>query len=190
MNYFKQRFRMNGIGMTIILSIFYFLLLKYTSYLFIPISDLQTITIVLVLAFINVISVYFELKHSNIISRTLMFFSESIKWASIMYGFLALAVFLFNCIICPIPIEYAKFLLLIIILLYIYGIYNARHVKINEKNLYLKNLTEEMTIVHISDIHVGSLIRDSLMRKTVEKINEVNPDIVIISGDLLMEPVQ
>lgn len=119
-----------------------------------------------------------------------MFFSESIKWASIMYGFLALAVFLFNCIICPIPIEYAKFLLLIIILLYIYGIYNARHVKINEKNLYLKNLTEEMTIVHISDIHVGSLIRDSLMRKTVEKINEVNPDIVIISGDLLMEPVQ
>ena len=184
MNYFKQRFRMNGIGMTIILSIFYFLLLKYTSYLFIPVSDLQTIAIVLFLAFINVISVYFELKHSNIISRTLMFFSESIKWASIMYGFLALAVFLFKGIICPIPTEYAKFLLLIIVLLYIYGIYNARHVKINEKNLYLKNLTEEMTIVHISDIHVGSLIRDSLMRKTVEKINEVNPDIVIISGDL------
>ena len=94
-----------------------------------------------------------------------MFFSESVKWASIMYGFLALAVFLFNSIICPIPTKYAKFLLLIIVLLYIYGIYNARHVKINEKNLYLKNLTEEMTIVHISDMHVGSLIRDSLMRK-------------------------
>lgn len=165
MNYFKQRFRMNGIGMTIILSIFYFLLLKYTTYLFIPVSDLQTIVIVLVLAFINVISVYFELKQSNIISRILMFFSESVKWASIMYGFLALAVFLFNSIICPIPTKYAKFLLLIIVLLYIYGIYNARHVKINEKNLYLKNLTEEMTIVHISDMHVGSLIRDSLMRK-------------------------
>lgn len=43
-------------------------------------------------------------------------------------------------------------------------------------------------IVHISDIHVGSpYFLPKVMNKTIKDINRLNPDVVLISGDLTWE---
>lgn len=42
------------------------------------------------------------------------------------------------------------------------------------------------TIVHCSDLHFGSGYRPELGEDLVEQINEVNPDLVVVSGDLTM----
>lgn len=183
MNYFKQRFKMNGIAMSILLAIFYFLLLKTTSYLFWPCDDLTSLTIAIVLGFINLISVYYEFKRSNIVSRTLMYFSEVVKWFSIMYLLLVIVISVIN-LFYQIPTNITRLSLIILLILFVYSYYCANYIKIKDKTLYLNNLDEEITIAHISDMHVGSIVGDRFMRKIANKLNEANPDLTIISGDI------
>ena len=38
------------------------------------------------------------------------------------------------------------------------------------------------TIVHLSDIHYGT-VDDLIAGRVVEKINEIGPDVVVVSGD-------
>lgn len=40
-------------------------------------------------------------------------------------------------------------------------------------------------IVHISDIHYGRTVKKKELKKIVEKINKLNPDIVVLTGDLI-----
>jgi predicted MPP superfamily phosphohydrolase len=47
----------------------------------------------------------------------------------------------------------------------------------------LKN--SQFTIVQISDIHSGSLLSKKLIEKTVSAINDIKPDIVVITGDFV-----
>ena len=44
-----------------------------------------------------------------------------------------------------------------------------------------------MIIVQLSDIHVGSQFQDSVFDKVVQEINEINPDCLLITGDLTNE---
>ncbi len=43
----------------------------------------------------------------------------------------------------------------------------------------------EFSIVQISDLHIGGLIDLEFVKHSVEKINALNPDIVLITGDLI-----
>ncbi len=48
----------------------------------------------------------------------------------------------------------------------------------------LQNLREPLRIVHLSDIHVGTVHQEKYLTEIVEKTNSENPDIVLITGDL------
>lgn len=55
-------------------------------------------------------------------------------------------------------------------------------VNINRDN---KILQENLNIVMVSDIHLGIRIGNSRVRKMIEEINDLNPDLVIIAGDIV-----
>jgi len=44
-----------------------------------------------------------------------------------------------------------------------------------------------MLIVQLSDIHVGSQFQDSVFAQVLKEVNELNPDAVVITGDLTNE---
>lgn len=77
--------------------------------------------------------------------------------------------------------------ILIIIGISIYGAINARiirttkyEVTINKKAEYIKNLK----IALVADLHMGYNIGTPHIKKMVEKINEQNPDVIVIAGDI------
>jgi len=41
-----------------------------------------------------------------------------------------------------------------------------------------------MLLVQISDIHCGPMFRKEKFRSAVKEINEVSPDVVLVTGDL------
>lgn len=49
----------------------------------------------------------------------------------------------------------------------------------------LSKRLEEIKIVQISDIHVGPTIKKSFLEGVVKKINDLNPDLVFLTGDLV-----
>jgi uncharacterized protein len=55
-----------------------------------------------------------------------------------------------------------------------------------QKNSPLK----ELNIAVVSDVHLGTIICNSHFMRIVEKINSLNPDIVLFAGDLVDEDIQ
>ena len=63
---------------------------------------------------------------------------------------------------------------------------NAMNVpKVKKLSLWLKNLKQNTRLVMISDVHLGKNLHEKFLRGLVERINSLNPDIVVIVGDLI-----
>lgn len=65
------------------------------------------------------------------------------------------------------------------------SIYEARFIKLERVNIKIKNLKDSYKIVQLSDIHIGGLIDAEFIKKMVQRVNRLNPDIVVITGDLV-----
>lgn len=69
----------------------------------------------------------------------------------------------------------------------LYGLWNAKHPVVKEVSVKLENLPAEWQgkkIVQLSDLHVGFLYREDSLAWINQKVSEINPDIVFITGDL------
>ena len=44
-----------------------------------------------------------------------------------------------------------------------------------------------MIIVQLSDLHVGSQFQPEVFETVVKEVNELNPDVIVITGDLTNE---
>ena len=64
---------------------------------------------------------------------------------------------------------------------------HARHVTVNTQNVTIHKSVDgmkEMKIVLVSDWHLGYSIGVRDMKRMVKKINEQNPDLVLVAGDI------
>ncbi len=67
----------------------------------------------------------------------------------------------------------------------VYGFYNYKQIKVVEYDIALegKSLENDLNIVVISDLHLGSVGSENRLGEIVEEINSLNPDIICIAGD-------
>ena len=79
--------------------------------------------------------------------------------------------------------------IMLIILASGYSIYNvARPLLIKEisiKTSKLPNNIAKFTIVQLSDIHLNFFKSSNLLKEIVERTNQLNPDLVVITGDMI-----
>jgi predicted MPP superfamily phosphohydrolase len=78
--------------------------------------------------------------------------------------------------------------LLVVVIILIYGTYNASHSRVISYNLSIDKKAGELkklNIVTVSDIHLGSLVGKQRLNKMVEEINALDPDIVFLCGDII-----
>ena len=66
----------------------------------------------------------------------------------------------------------------------------TRHcIQVREVTIYSKNLPKEfdgIRIAHITDLHFGNLSpRDSYLEKVVTKLSEIDPDMLVCTGDMM-----
>lgn len=77
---------------------------------------------------------------------------------------------------------------LAIVVLVGYGIWNAFTPKIKNLELTVDKKVEglsSLNIVAISDIHMGTTVNKTKVKKLVKKIDELDPDLVLIAGDIV-----
>lgn len=65
------------------------------------------------------------------------------------------------------------------------SIWEARHIVVENINIPIKNLKKKFKIVQISDIHIGGLIDKKFIKDMVAKVNVLNADVIVITGDLV-----
>lgn len=73
------------------------------------------------------------------------------------------------------------------ILLSIYGIINVFRLQVNHIEVSIKDLPpqwENKKIVQLSDVHLGRVLGKLFLRQVVGETNQLNPDLIVITGDL------
>jgi len=80
-------------------------------------------------------------------------------------------------------------LTLVALVLSLVGIYKAHKLPdVREQTLFVRDLPEDLqgfSIVQISDIHLGPTLKKPFLEKIVRRVNELKPDVVALTGDLV-----
>lgn len=80
----------------------------------------------------------------------------------------------------------ALVVLIFSVLLIVYGVYNARAIRITDYKLSIHKEAKEqqLNLVMISDLHLGHGIGENRVKEIVTDINKLEPDVVAIAGDV------
>ncbi|MGC8803827.1 MAG: metallophosphoesterase [Bacteroidales bacterium] len=139
------------------------------------------------------------------------FFHEIVAWLGAywliiaLYLFLAILLFdlirIINWMVPFLPVKGTDAYLLlkawvfygmigIIGLVVLWGNWNAVRPRVKEITITTSKetgLNRPLSLVVVSDLHMGSLVGKHRLEKMVDRINQLKPDIVILAGDLLDE---
>jgi len=86
----------------------------------------------------------------------------------------------------------ALVIILFIVLLQFYGTWNARNPIVKHYQLTLDKKSsklDNLKVVMVSDIHLGWIVGLDRLNLLIEEINALNPDIVLLAGDVIDEGV-
>lgn len=77
-------------------------------------------------------------------------------------------------------------LIIAALMLSLYALYEGTRIpNIKEVDIYSDKITVDKKIVVLSDIHIHRVISPSKIAQIVERTNELNPDIIILAGDVV-----
>lgn len=126
----------------------------------------------------------------NVLGITPLYFVGGV-W----YGVIAIAfiLFLFESLLFLINRSFIRIRvvvsLLILAVISGYALYNGQQVpRVKRVTIPIKNLPDHLvgfTIVQWSDLHLGDLVTPAWLEKTVETTNQLHPDLLVITGDLI-----
>ncbi len=172
---------------TIFLIVYYFLnlfvLSQFAKLLNIPMSTgFHIVLFILTISYIFAASL--ESYADNYFFRQL--YTLASVWMGMLFiSFIILLIYKLLNLIIPITMPITGIIILIIVIVVtIYGIINAYTLRIKEITVSTKK-DVELKIVQISDLHLGAITKDKYLIKIIAKINNIKPDIVLITGDMI-----
>ncbi|WP_406533903.1 metallophosphoesterase [Methanobrevibacter sp.] len=165
--------------------LFQFFLLKYLFLLFGGVDDMYLALITIATGLIHCGPMFFESKKSTVFGRFLANVNGIWMWASVMFLIDLIVIHLIGKFI-TLPFSIICIMIAVVPILGIYNFYKAHKLVINEKTLVLDNLTREINIAHMSDIHFGSVHHKEIVQNVAEKLKWLDGTcgLAIISGDL------
>jgi uncharacterized protein len=171
--------------------VIYLLLINFFS----PLSRLSKILILsslAVLAASFILSLILSRNTENEFARIVYIISA--MWIGIsvsillFFGFGYLFFILLKLFGLTLNLRIFGYILLGLLTVYIiYGVTNAQIIRLTKLDIGIRDLPNEWVgkkIVQITDIHLGIVNQRPFMEKVVDKILAVNPEIVLITGDL------
>lgn len=165
--------------------LFEFFFFKYLLSLFIEVNEIYLIVLVIILGLIQSVPMFFEEKNSTPIGRCLTTFFGVLEWFLMMGVFYLIIVYGLGLFI-KIPRKLLYLGLFVIAVIGIYAYVHAHQIIVKKKLLTFDNLDRDYNIIHISDVHFGSVRNDEIISGICDRIKSVEDDcdLLIISGDL------
>ena len=85
----------------------------------------------------------------------------------------------------PIPLKFSQYIVVIGTAgLIVYSLLNAYALKVKRIELRSAKLPGPFSVAQISDIHLGAIHGKAFVTRVVEKLNALDPDLVVMTGDL------
>ena len=120
-------------------------------------------------------------------TATRIFYTGASAWMGISFYLLTfIIIYSLLSLVFKIPGEIAGIIIVGLTgILSAYSLINSLFLNINEIEIPLNHLKNDMKVVQLSDIHIGSIRNSSYMEKIVEKTNKIDPEIIFITGDMV-----
>ena len=165
--------------------LFEFFLIKYIFLLFGGLNDIYLFVLTVLVGLLHCLPMFFETKKSTFFGRLLTTINGIWMWASVMFLIDIIVIYLIGRFVA-LPFEVVFGLILIVPILGVYNYYKAHKLIVSEKTLNLDNLTRDIDIAHLSDVHFGSVRHKSIIAMIANKLKELEDscELTIISGDL------
>lgn len=122
------------------------------------------------------------------------YYTLSFSWLGILLNFGLSALFLFlsslvlSIFAITIPAFLFKILLAVLtIVLSLKSFYNANRILVKKETVFINNLPTtwcDKKVIHISDVHLGPILRQNFFFRVTSKIKELEPEAIFITGDL------
>ncbi len=120
-------------------------------------------------------------------SISLFFYAFASVWLGILFFSLVFTALseLFRFI--PVKSEFVGAgVIILTLIISVYGVVNARYVmKTDFIEISSDKVEKDIRIVQISDAHIDAMKNHAFLQKIVEKVNGLDPDIVVITGDFI-----
>jgi uncharacterized protein len=108
-------------------------------------------------------------------------------WLGMSFLFM-LGFALYDLLNFIVPIDFfwgGAVIITVVVVTSIYSIYNITSFSIRTIRVESARLHKHFRIVQISDLHIGSTHNKNFLPRTVERVNELNPDFIAFTGDLI-----
>jgi hypothetical protein len=140
--------------------------------------------LILIFPTLFLLSRFVATRYSNYFVKSFLFLVENL--VGILFIMLSVTAF-FDILDNFVSILNTGFIIVYLSLFFIViGAINAKILRVKKINLKSKKIKSNKKVVLLSDIHVGSNSKNFL-RSIVNKVNELEPDFVLITGDLIDE---
>ncbi len=140
--------------------------------------------VVVFLALLPWISIIFSRSYYNVFIRII--YSVSFTWLGVFFIIL-MSLVLYEVLRHAVkfsPEVWKKIIVTTVILLSVVSIINGQIIYVKEIEIPLLGLSTPLKVVHLTDIHVGTIHNSGFLKRIVDMTNEQNPDMVFITGDL------
>ncbi len=139
--------------------------------------------VLLIVALSHPVSLILLRFSSNIFNRAL--YAISAAWLGMsVYILILFAIYLIMGYFVKIPAQTAGILIVTVaFIVTVYAVFNVTKLKIEELNIPL-DIENSIRAVQISDVHIGPIRKEGFVKRMVDKIIDLDPDIVFITGDL------
>ena len=129
------------------------------------------------------VAMYVERIHPNSVSR--VFYTISTLWMGVLFFFVC-TLSIYEVVSSFYTVAYGGVsILLVVSVLSIISVMNAIGIDVKAVDVPVGNLEKDVSIVQLSDIHLGTIRNSAFLRRVVEKAKGLDPDVVLITGDLI-----
>lgn len=163
----------------LILNYFIFIIIGYLFNL----SSFTVYSLVFLLAVSYPVAALLERTVSHVLTRAFYTISSAWMGISIFLLFLLGGYEILNLFFSIPPFTAGIAIIVFASIISAYSILNSISLEIKNVEITIPNLKRDMSIVQLSDIHIGSVRNSGFIKKIVKKTNTLNPDIVLITGD-------
>lgn len=122
---------------------------------------------------------------SNNLTR--VFYTAASAWMGISFYLISfLAIYGLTSFFIKIPHETAGIIIgFLTAVVSVYSISKSSDLEIKRVEISLNGLKNDLNVVQLSDIHIGSIRNSGYMERIVHETNKLNPEMVFITGDMV-----
>lgn len=70
------------------------------------------------------------------------------------------------------------------VVLSLYALFIGRCLVVKRFTIPVSGLSKETKVVHLTDVHVGTVHQEAFLNRVVKQTNELEPDVILMTGDL------